>query len=109
MLILINTSYIAGNVLLPKLERHINNEFQFGEKSSSSTSNIIGRKIDILMTIGDFELASCEWKAPEVSKDIAHEQETKNMRSNACICEKFASLPINSNSPTIIYLDVIGE
>ncbi|CAO3698080.1 unnamed protein product [Rhizopus stolonifer] len=79
----------------------------------SISSHILGRKIDILVSIDGNEIACCEWKPPGVSISVAHEQEIKNMRSNSCICNSLLNLPFDTNgfsgNPSVIYMDFIGK
>lgn len=94
-------------------ESRIENNLLYADGARSSIScNIMGRKIDILVSQGATELACCEWKAPGVSVSVAHEQEIKNMRSNSCICNSLSNFPFgddSSGTPAVYYLDFIGN
>ncbi|KAI8147023.1 hypothetical protein BJV82DRAFT_503073, partial [Fennellomyces sp. T-0311] len=57
------------------------NELLYADGARFSVEErIIGRKVDILVSINIIEVACCEWKPPGVSTTVAHEQEIKNMR-----------------------------
>ncbi|KAI9494439.1 hypothetical protein BDB00DRAFT_787059 [Zychaea mexicana] len=87
----------------------LHNEWLYGPGGSFTTTyNVIGQKIDAIVTTGDTEIACCVWKAPGITTSVAHEQQTKNMRSNAYLCRNLNSLPFAKDcSPHVLYMDWI--
>ncbi|KAI9484680.1 hypothetical protein BDB00DRAFT_878524 [Zychaea mexicana] len=89
----------------------LHNERLYGPGGSfTTTHNVIGRKIDAIVTTGDTEIACCVWKAPGITTSVAYEQQTKNMRSNAYLCRNLNSLPFAKDcSPHVLYMDWISR
>ncbi|KAG0755377.1 hypothetical protein G6F61_010362 [Rhizopus arrhizus] len=91
------------------------NEKAFGNNQTlDSTRNIMGRRIDLLLSSFETNISSCEWKAENVSPSIARSQESKNIRVNASILEALLRLPHEKNdddrSPFVLmYSDWIGR
>ncbi|KAG1136225.1 hypothetical protein G6F37_010262 [Rhizopus arrhizus] len=91
------------------------NEKTFGNNQTlDSTRNIMGRRIDLLLSSFETNISSCEWKAENVSPSIARSQESKNIRVNAFILEALLRLPHEKNddyrSPFVLmYSDWVGR
>ena len=105
-----NYGYRSGEHASVETKRvRANNERLYGDGGSfSAVRNVSGRKVDLLVAVDDAEVASCEWKAPCAVTTLAHEQETKNMRTNACLCNSLASL-LCVDDCRVIYMDWIGK
>ncbi|KAI8987541.1 hypothetical protein BDF20DRAFT_272948 [Mycotypha africana] len=50
------------------------------ETLGSMPQNIMGRRIDLLLSSFGTNVSSCEWKAGNVSPSVARRQESKNLR-----------------------------
>lgn len=88
----------------------LENELLFADGDQSSLGNhILGRKIDILVSIDGAEMACCEWKPRGVSIAVAHEQELKNMRSNSCICSGILNPQSEADSLHTLFMTEISE
>ncbi|KAI7851715.1 hypothetical protein BDC45DRAFT_589424 [Circinella umbellata] len=88
------------------------------EKSISAVHNIMGRKVDMLISLQDQNISSCEWKANNSAPMMAKKQESKNVRTNCCILESLLRLPYDSDDDEridikkktcITYMDWIGR
>ncbi|KAI7858797.1 hypothetical protein BDC45DRAFT_433195, partial [Circinella umbellata] len=80
----------------------------------STTHNIMGRKVDLLVASHDQNISSCEWKADNVTPSTIRKQECKNVRTNACILESLLKLPFDPEdfdpkSFHIMYMDWVGK
>ncbi|KAI7853441.1 hypothetical protein BDC45DRAFT_442175, partial [Circinella umbellata] len=58
-----------------KKSRLHNKRLYGSDGSFAAVHNIIGRKIDALVTIEKIEISCCEWKAPNVTTTVIHEQQ----------------------------------
>lgn len=86
------------------------NELLFADGDQSSLGNhILGRKIDILVSIDGAEMACCEWKQRGVSITMAHKQESEKMRSYSCICNGILNLPSAADSLHTLFMTEISE
>ncbi|KAG2218264.1 hypothetical protein INT45_000401 [Circinella minor] len=80
----------------------------------STTHNIMGRKVDLLVSSHDQNISSCEWKANNVTPSTVRKQECKNVRTNTCILESLWTLPFDPEdfdpkSFHIMYMDWVGK
>ncbi|KAI7907862.1 uncharacterized protein BX663DRAFT_539274 [Cokeromyces recurvatus] len=80
----------------------------------NSTCNIMGCRIDLLLSSFKINICSCEWKVNNVCPSVARKQESKNLRVNASILEALLRLPhemndSNINPFTLMYSDWIGR
>lgn len=91
------------------------NEKTFGSSQTlDSIRNIMGRRIDLLLSSFETNISSCEWKAENVSPSVARSQESKNVRVNASILEALLRLPHEKNddyrrSLVLMYSDWVGR
>ncbi|KAG1441519.1 hypothetical protein G6F56_011446 [Rhizopus delemar] len=91
-----------------KTVREENEKTYAGNETLGSTQNIMGRRIDLLLSSFETNVSSCEWKAENTSPSIARRQESKNFRVNAFILEALLRLPHekSNNNRNPFYLDV---
>lgn len=73
--------------------REENEKAYASNETLDSTRNIMGRRIDLLLSSFETNISSCEWKAENVSPSVARSQESKNLRVNASILEALLRLP----------------
>ncbi|KAG0162383.1 hypothetical protein DFQ30_002190, partial [Apophysomyces sp. BC1015] len=70
----------------------VENEKAYGEQS---VTEVVGRKIDIIMQHEKLELSASEWKIPGCGDGPAQKQHSKNLRVNACISKELRELPFS--------------
>ncbi|KAG1137175.1 hypothetical protein G6F37_011420 [Rhizopus arrhizus] len=78
---------------------------------TSNTSPTYPRKIDLLLKLNEsttVELSSSEWKKSSVSEAIILKQQTKNLKTNACILSTLHSL-YGSQFKDVLAMDWIGN
>lgn len=97
-----------------KTVREENEKAYANNETVDSAQNIMGRKIDLLLSSFQTNISSCEWKAENVSSSVARRQESKNLRVNASILEALLRLSHQThhadNKPFILmYSDWIGS
>ncbi|CAO3702631.1 unnamed protein product [Rhizopus stolonifer] len=97
-----------------KTVREENEKAYASNETLDSTQNIMGRRIDLLLSSFETNVSSCEWKAENVRLSIARRQESKNLRVNVSILEALLRLPhekndSNKNSFILMYSDWIGR
>ncbi|OBZ84841.1 hypothetical protein A0J61_07105 [Choanephora cucurbitarum] len=97
-----------------KTVREENEKAYANNENFDSAQNIMGRRIDLLLSSYETNVSSCEWKAENVSPSVARSQESKNLRVNASILEALLRLPhenndSNRNSFVLMYSDWIGR
>ncbi|KAI8881679.1 hypothetical protein K501DRAFT_140621, partial [Backusella circina FSU 941] len=63
-----------------KAVREENEKTYASNETLDSTQNIMGRRIDLLLSSYQTNVSSCEWKAENVSSSVARRQESKNLR-----------------------------
>lgn len=97
-----------------KTVREENEKAYASNETLDSTQNIMGRRIDLLLSSFQTNISSCEWKAENVSSPVARRQESKNVRVNASILEALLRLPHEKNNSNrnpfiLMYSDWIGS
>lgn len=78
---------------------------------TSDTSSTYPRKIDLLLKLNEYttvELSSSEWKKSSVSEAVILKQQTKNLKTNACILSTLRSL-YGSQFKDVLAMDWIGN
>ncbi|KAG1449079.1 hypothetical protein G6F56_008756 [Rhizopus delemar] len=78
---------------------------------TSDTPSIHPRKIDLLLKLNEYttvQLSSSEWKKSSVSEVVILKQQTKNLKTNACILSTLRSL-YGSQFKDALAMDWIGN
>ncbi|CDH50572.1 predicted protein [Lichtheimia corymbifera JMRC:FSU:9682] len=63
-----------------------------------TTHNVMGRKVDVLVSIGGVEVSFGEWKAANAKESMVHKQGAKSRGTNACIYENLIDLPYDDGT-----------
>lgn len=87
-----------------KTVREENEKEYASNETLDSTQNIMGLRIDLLLSSFEINVSSCKWKAENVSPSVARRQEKKNLKVNACILEALLRLPYEKNDSNKILL-----
>ena len=74
------------------------NEKHYGNSIISTVHNIMGRRVDMLISLQNQNISSCEWKASNATPTMAKKQESKNVRTKCCILESLLRLPYDGDN-----------